>query len=119
MAEILTHGGAAPVCRLPAGNRAGRFTVRDLVIDLNARQVRRAGREIRLTPQEFALLAALATHPNLALSREQLLALAWGYNYGGQTRTVDVHIQRLRHKLGLAREIQTVFKVGYRLNTID
>ncbi len=95
------------------------FTFRDLVVDRNARQVRRAGRPVNLTPQEFALLEALVANPNLALSRERLLALAWGYNYEGETRTVDVHIQRLRRKLGLQREIQTVFKVGYRLNTRD
>ena len=95
------------------------FEFRDLVVDLNARQVRRAGREVALTPQEFALLESLVVNRNLALSREQLLALAWGYDYEGETRTVDVHIQRLRRKLGLEKEIQTVFKVGYRLNTRD
>ena len=95
------------------------FEFRDLVVDLNARQVRRAGREVALTPQEFALLESLVVNRNLALSREKLLALAWGYDYEGETRTVDVHIQRLRRKLGLEKEIQTVFKVGYRLNTRD
>ena len=95
------------------------FEFRDLVVDLNARQVRRAGRAVALTPQEFALLEALVVNRNLALSREKLLALAWGYDYEGETRTVDVHIQRLRKKLGLEQEIQTVFKVGYRLNTRD
>ena len=93
------------------------FALEDLVVDLNARQVRRGGRQIPLTPQEFALLEALVVNRNLALSREKLLALAWGYDYEGETRTVDVHIQRLRRKLGLEKDIQTVFKVGYRLNT--
>ncbi len=93
------------------------FALGDLVVDLNARQVRRGGRQIPLTPQEFALLEALVVNRNLALSREKLLALAWGYDYEGETRTVDVHIQRLRRKLGLEKDIQTVFKVGYRLNT--
>lgn len=54
---------------------------------------------------------------NLALSRDKLLEIAWGYDYQGETRTVDVHIQRLRRKLGLEKEIQTVYKIGYRLNT--
>ena len=93
------------------------FALEDLVVDLNARKVRRGGRQIPLTPQEFALLEALVVNRNLALSREKLLALAWGYDYEGETRTVDVHIQRLRRKLGLEKDIQTVFKVGYRLNT--
>ncbi len=93
------------------------FEFRDLKVDLSARQVLRAGLPVTLTPQEFALLEALVVNRNLALSREKLLALAWGYDYEGETRTVDVHIQRLRKKLGLEKEIQTVFKVGYRLNT--
>ena len=93
------------------------FEFRDLKIDLSARQVLRAGVPVTLTPQEFALLESLVVNRNLALSREKLLALAWGYDYEGETRTVDVHIQRLRKKLGLEKEIQTVFKVGYRLNT--
>ena len=95
------------------------FEFRDMTVDLNARQVRRGGRDIPLTPQEFALLEALVVNRNLALSREKLLALAWGFDYEGETRTVDVHIQRLRKKLGLGKEIQTVFKVGYRLTTRD
>ena len=53
----------------------------------------------------------------MALTRSQLLADAWGYDYIGESRTVDVHINRVRRKLGLQHEIQTVFKVGYRLNT--
>ena len=93
------------------------FEFRDLKVVLSARQVLRAGIPVTLTPQEFALLEALVVNRNLALSREKLLALAWGYDYEGETRTVDVHIQRLRKKLGLEKEIQTVFKVGYRLNT--
>ena len=54
---------------------------------------------------------------NIPLTRGPLLADAWGYDYVGESRTVDVHINRVRRKLGLQREIQTVFKVGYRLNT--
>ena len=65
--------------------------------------------------QEYNLLEALVLNRNFALSREKLLQLAWGYDYSGDTRTVDVHIQRLRKKLGLYREIATVYKYGYRL----
>ena len=89
----------------------------DLQVDLCARRVLRGGEEVTLTPQEFALLEALVINRNLALSREKLLEIAWGYDYQGETRTVDVHIQRLRRKLGLEKEIQTVYKIGYRLNT--
>lgn len=93
------------------------FEFKDLRIDLNAHSVLRGGQVLELTPQEYALLEALVINRNLALSREKLLSIAWGYDYEGETRTVDVHIQRLRRKLGLEKEIQTVFKIGYRLNT--
>ena len=65
--------------------------------------------------QEFNLLEALVLSRNLALSREKLLQLAWGYDYMGDSRTVDVHVQKLRKKLDLQKEIVTVFKYGYRL----
>lgn len=92
------------------------FALRDVRVDLAAHRVRRAGREVPLTPQEYALLETLILNRNLALSRDKLLEIAWGYDYRGETRTVDVHIQRLRSKLGLEQDIQTVYKVGYRLS---
>ncbi|BCJ95802.1 DNA-binding response regulator [Anaerocolumna cellulosilytica] len=70
---------------------------------------------IELTAQEYALLEVLVQNRNLALTREQLLASAWGYDYIGETRTVDMHIQRLRKKLGWDDVIKTVYKFGYRL----
>lgn len=93
------------------------FRFRGVRIDLAARRVFCAEREVLLTPQEYALLEALVAHRDTALSREKLLQLAWGYDYEGETRTVDVHINRLRRKLGWKKEIQTVYKVGYRLGT--
>lgn len=96
---------------------AALFTLGALSVDLAAHRVFRAGQPVELTPQEYSLLETLIINRNLALSREKLLAAAWGYDYEGETRTADVHIQRLRKKLGLEKEIQTVFKVGYRLNT--
>lgn len=59
----------------------------------------------------------LVTNQNIALSRDKLLELAWGYDYEGETKTVDVHIQRLRKKLGWEKYIRTVIKLGYRLET--
>ena len=91
---------------------------KDLQVDLQAHRVCRGGRELRLTPQEFSLLAVLLTHCDTALTRDQLLTAAWGYAYIGLSRTVDVHINRLRRKLGLQDDIQTVYKVGYRLNSV-
>ena len=68
-----------------------------------------------MTPQEYNLLEVLIRNKNIALSREKLLELAWGYGYEGETKTVDVHVQKLRKKLGLGHEIKTVTKLGYRL----
>lgn len=84
-------------------------------VNLNKRTVEMEGREVALTPQEFNLLEVLIRNKNIALSREKLLELAWGYDYEGETKTVDVHIQKLRKKLGLEHEIKTITKLGYRL----
>jgi len=70
---------------------------------------------VDLTNREFELLEVLITNRNIALSREKLLDLAWGYDYFGDTRTVDVHITKLRKKLNFESRIKTVFKLGYRL----
>ncbi len=74
------------------------------------------GERVELTAQEFALLLALLENPDTPISREELLRKAWGYQSMGETRTVDVHVQRLRRKLGVER-IETVYKCGYRLIT--
>jgi len=93
------------------------FSFKDIKVDLAAHRVWRGGEELELTPREYSLLETLVINRNLALSRDKLLEIAWGYDFVGETRTVDVHINRLRRKLGLEEEIQTVYKVGYRLNT--
>lgn len=86
------------------------------VIDPGAREVRVAGEVVPLRTQEFELLWVLAQHRNMVLSREQLLRLAWGYDFAGQTRTVDVHVAQLRKKLhGSDLRIETVTGVGYKL----
>jgi len=91
------------------------FTLNDLEVKLDERMAILKGREIELTVQEFELLQILIDNKNIALSREKLLELAWGIDYMGETRTVDVHIQRLRKKLSLEDSIKTVYKLGYRL----
>ncbi len=85
--------------------------------ELDTRQVFVNGQEVPLTHKEFALLEALVINRNLALSRDKLLELVWGYDFEGESRTVDMHILRLRKKLGWEDVIQTVYKLGYRLNT--
>lgn len=83
-----------------------------LQVDEIGRQVRVDGRKCSLTPQEFTLLMVLLDNANQPVQREELLLGAWGYASLGDTRTVDVHIQRLRKKLQLSC-IETVFRVGY------
>jgi DNA-binding response OmpR family regulator len=89
--------------------------VLDLEINLEKRNVCKNDVEIPLKPMEYALLVVLAKNKNIAISREQLLQMVWGVNFEGETRTVDVHIGQLRKKLGLAEQIKTISKVGYRL----
>jgi DNA-binding response OmpR family regulator len=88
----------------------------DLTIDAARREVRLADRSLDLRTQEFDLLLALAEHRGLVLSREQLLDLAWGFDFYGHTRTVDVHVAHLRRKIkGSGVRIETVTGVGYKL----
>ena len=91
------------------------YVIRDVEVNLAAGTVARGGRAVELTNREFELLKILLINKNIALSRERLLDLAWGMDYYGDDRTVDVHIRRLRQKLGLEKDIKTVFKYGYRL----
>jgi DNA-binding response OmpR family regulator len=88
----------------------------DLVIDPLRREVRITGSLVEMRTQEFDLLLTLARHPGIVLSRDQLLDLAWGYNYYGNTRTVDVHIGHLRKKIKSSCVIiETVTGVGYKI----
>ena len=73
------------------------------------------GRAVSLAPREFALLAALVGNRGIVLSRRQLLDLAWGYDWYGDERTVDVHVRQLRRKLGDGLPLATVKRTGYRL----
>ncbi|MFC7407116.1 winged helix-turn-helix transcriptional regulator [Georgenia alba] len=95
-----------------------RLEAGDLVIDASAYTARVRGRVLDLTYKEFELLKHLAQNPGRVLSRAQLLQEVWGYDYFGGTRTVDVHIRRLRAKLGNEHDhlIGTVRNVGYRFD---
>ena len=90
--------------------------VGELRVDRAAREASFRGRALTLTPREFELLAFLSRNPGRVLSREELLRKVWGCDYLGETRTVDVHVRRLRRKLGeKARVIETVTGAGYKL----
>ncbi|MEU6176024.1 two-component system response regulator CseB [Streptomyces sp. ICBB 8177] len=86
----------------------------DLEIDTDGMEVRRDGEPVALTPTEMRLLLEFSTAPGSVLSRDRLLTSVWDYEWGGDTRVVDVHVQRLRTKIGQDR-IETVRGFGYKL----
>ena len=98
---------------------AGEIKAGELSIDESTYSAKLRGRTLDLTFKEFELLKFLAQHPGRVFSRDQLLSQVWGYDYFGGTRTVDVHVRRLRAKLGPENEnlIGTVRNVGYRYVT--
>jgi len=112
------------VARVKAVLRRGRpstgaeaaIRVGDVAIDPARREVDIGEQQVALRRKEFDLLLVLAKHQGIVLSREQLLDLVWGYEYYGETRTVDVHIAQLRkHLTGSSVEIETVLGIGYKL----
>lgn len=94
------------------------LTLANLVIYPERRIVTVEGRPVDLRVKEFDLLLMLAENKGMVFTREKLLDVVWGYDFAGETRTVDVHIAHLRHKLkGMRPSIETVWGVGYRLDT--
>jgi DNA-binding response OmpR family regulator len=93
------------------------LTFEDLLIDLDRREVTVRGKPVRLKPQEYELLLFLVRHPGMALSRDLLLERVWGWDYGGGSRTVDVHVRWLREKIEAdpanPERIVTIRGVGY------
>lgn len=87
----------------------------DVVVDLEARRVTRAGVPVELTNKEFGLLVLFMKNKNVALFRETLYEKVWEGEYYGDSRTLDLHVQRLRRKLGWEHSLVAVYKVGYRL----
>ncbi len=101
-------------------NSSSKIQASGVVIDEASYSAKVHGRPLDLTFKEFELLRFLATHPSRVFTREQLLSEVWGYDYFGGTRTVDVHVRRLRAKLGdLESLIGTVRNVGYRFNVYE
>lgn len=104
-----------------SGTPGSRLSLGALLLDEASRDVTLAGRPLALTAKEFDLLAHFARHPGRAFTRESLLESVWGYEFAGDTRTVDVHVSRLRQKLGPIPGrvdipvIETMRGVGYRL----
>ncbi len=91
------------------------ITFKHIMVLENERTVTMNNEEIYLTPKEFDLLLEFLNHKNIVLTREVLLNRIWGYDFYGETRTVDMHVKRLREKLNLKDYLQTMYKVGYKL----
>ena len=87
----------------------------DLVIDVVSRVVKKNGEVVNLTKKEFDLLVMFVQNRNIALFREKIYEHVWESEYTGDSRTVDLHVQRLRRKVGWEDKIKSVYKVGYRL----
>nr|WP_315265870.1 response regulator transcription factor [Microbacterium lemovicicum] len=125
---ILVTAGPAEVdarVRLAIGRQSAeqvstRIQTSGITIDESSYSAKVHGKALDLTYKEFQLLHFFATHPSRVFTREQLLSEVWGYDYFGGTRTVDVHVRRLRAKLGdLEQLIGTVRNVGYRFNVYE
>lgn len=99
--------------RYNKGNEIQRID--DVEINIISRIVKKNGKEVSLTPKEFDLLILLVQNKNFALYRETIFEKVWGEELEFETRTLDLHIQRLRKKLGLKARIKTVYKIGYML----
>jgi DNA-binding response OmpR family regulator len=112
----LATGKAAQTAAASPSNQDGTIRCGDLVVDEATYSAKLRGRPLDLTFKEFELLKYLAQHPGRVFTRAQLLQEVWGYDYFGGTRTVDVHVRRLRAKLGPEHEalIGTVRHVGYK-----
>ena len=91
------------------------LTCGDVKVDLLSRTVAKNGAEIRLTAKEYDLLLLFIRNRNIALFRDRIYESVWKEEYMGNSRTVDLHVQRLRRKLGWEEEISAVYKIGYRL----
>lgn len=91
------------------------LTLGNIIVDVENQSVTRDGQEVELTPKELELLILLLRNRNITLFREKIYEEIWGTEYSVESRTLDLHIQRLRKKLDLGSVLKTVFKVGYRL----
>jgi DNA-binding response OmpR family regulator len=105
---IFRRAGASP--------KTQRLAVGDVALDMDRREVTAADNPVALRTKEFDLLAVLMQNPGIVLTRDRLLEIAWGFDFPGETRTVDVHVAHLRKKLaGAQTQIETVSGVGYKL----
>ena len=91
----------------------------NIVVNLDEHTVRQDGKMVSLTPKEFDVLVFFMQNLDVALTRERLLSHVWGYEFAGESRTVDIHVQQVRRKLCLQSKLVTIPKLGYRLERPD
>lgn len=103
------------VLRRNAGSQKEIFEMGKLCVDLQSHKISLDGKEVLLTLKEYELLEYFIRNRNIALTRERLIEQVWGYDYEGDSRTVDVHVASIRRKLDLGKQLKTVYKLGYRL----
>lgn len=89
----------------------------DIVVNISKHEITKGGKLIQLTPKEFDVLVYFIQHQDIAVSRERLLSDIWGYEFEGESRTVDIHVQQVRRKVGLQNKLITIPKLGYRLES--
>ncbi len=89
----------------------------NIIVNVGEHTCKQNGKEVYLTPKEFRILVFFIKHVDVAISRIQLLSSIWGYEFQGESRTVDIHVQQLRKKLDLKDKLVTIPTVGYRLNS--
>lgn len=95
--------------------RGAQLSAGDVVVDMEARMVTKAGVPVVLTNKEYGLLVLFIQNKNIALFKESLYEKVWGEEYDGDSRTLELHVQRLRKKMGWENQLVAVYKVGYRL----
>ncbi|MDR2492802.1 MAG: response regulator transcription factor [Coriobacteriales bacterium] len=93
------------------------LSYQNITVEVDKHLVLRNSRPVTLTPKEFDLLAFFIRNVDIALTRERLLSAVWGYDFAGETRTVDTHVQQLRKKLDLHDSLVTIPRLGYRLES--
>jgi len=110
-----TGGGASGYQQSPGAGAEGELTVGNVSVDLERRRVLADGEPVTLTYKEFELLTYLLRHPGMVITRDRLMREVWGFDFEGESRTVDMHVRTLRKKLGAGADvIQTVRGVGYK-----
>lgn len=91
------------------------FKYGDVSVNIDEHSVKLDGNAVNLTPKEFDVLVFFLKNQNIAITRERLLSAVWGYEFEGESRTVDIHVQQVRRKMGLKNRLITIPKLGYRL----